>query len=59
MTPEDLDKLLKLIALGQAAFAEAINLINNHFSQGGKTDSELLDRSQQHTQEALDIINKL
>lgn len=59
MTNEDLDKLLKLIILGQQAFAEAMVIVNNHKLQEGKTNEQILSEAKTKTEEALAIIENL
>lgn len=59
MTPEQIERLLKLIALGTSAFMEAQIIINNHKMQAGKTEEQVLDEAQKKTEEALEIINNL
>lgn len=55
----DLEKLLKLIAFGQAAFVEAANIINNHRAQSGKTEQEILADAQKKNDEAKRMIEAL
>lgn len=59
MTDADLEKLLKLIALGQQAFLEAMNIVNNHKAQVGKSNTQILNEAEAKTKEALEIIKNL
>lgn len=59
LSVEELNRLLKLIALGQAAFLEAMKLINQNKQQSGQTTDEIFAHAEQTNKEAQDIINSL
>lgn len=59
MTPADLERLMKLIALGQQAFIQVANIINNHKAQEGKTINQIALEAEKTTEEAIEIINNL
>lgn len=59
MDDKQLEELLKLISLGQAAFARALEIINNHKAQSGKTTDEILTEAKEKTEQALEVINNL
>lgn len=59
MTDTDIERLLKLILLGQAAFQEAMVIVNNHKIQAGKTNEQILIEAETKTKEALAIIEGL
>ena len=59
MSPEALERLLKLLALLAAGAMEAQAIINNHKAQEGKTNEQILTEAEAKTNEALEIINKL
>lgn len=59
MDAEALEKLLKLVILGQQALAEVMVIVTNHKIQEGKTNEQILAEAGVKTQEALDIINSL
>lgn len=59
MTDDQIQKLLDLIILGQQAFMEAMNIINNHKKQEGMTDTDILADAERRTKNALELINSL
>lgn len=59
MTPEDLEKLLKLIALINASAQEVTKLLANKATQGGLTTEQLFARAEEHNDAALEVIKNL
>lgn len=59
MTPDELDKLLKILALIQQGLAKANEILANKATQEGLTTDELFIRANKHNEEALVIINDL
>lgn len=59
MNPADFEKLLKLLALIQQGLVAVNEILVNKASQGGMDEKALSDRAEEHTKEALDIINAL
>lgn len=59
MTPEDLEKLLKLLVLIQQGLKAANEILVNKATQGGMSTQDILVRAEKHNEEALDIINAL
>lgn len=59
MTADELEKLLKILALIQAGLAKANEILANKASQGGMDTKAIFDRASQHNSDALDIINAL
>lgn len=59
MTPEELEKLLKLIALIQQGAKALTEVLANKATQGDMTTEEIFMRAEQHNEEALSIINDL
>lgn len=59
MSPTDLEKLLKIFALIQQGLLAANQILANKASQGGMETKDIFARAEQHTDEALAIINTL
>lgn len=59
MTNEELEKLLKLIALIQMGAKAVTEILANKATQGGMTTQDLFTRAEEHNNQALDIINNL
>lgn len=59
MSDADLEKLLKLIAIGQQAFIEVLNIVNNHKAQEGKSETQILVEAETKTNEARELIRNL
>lgn len=55
----DFERILKLLALVQQGTKAITEILANKSTQGGMIPSELFDRAEEHTKEALDIIDKL
>lgn len=59
MTPEDLEKLLKLIALINQGAKAITDILANRATQAGMSNKDLFIRAEKHNEEALDIITNL
>lgn len=59
MSPADLEKLLKIFALIQQGLLAANQILANKASQGGMDTKAIFERAEQHTDDALSIINAL
>lgn len=59
MDANELEKLLKLLALIQAGIRAANEILVNKATQGGMTTEEIFARAEKHNDEALELINNL
>lgn len=59
MSPDELEKLLKILALIQQGLVAANQILANKASQGNMDTTAIFARAEQHNSDALDIINAL